>query len=79
VAERGKPTANAVAALHYAAELAPQDLELAMQSALQHVRDGAPQKARPALIRIAQNPHGGERSAKAAALLASLDAGKPAP
>ena len=79
VAEHGKPSPNAVAALHYAAELAPQDLELALQSALQHVRDGAPQKARPALIRIAQNPHGGERSAKAAALLARLDAGKSTP
>ena len=79
LSERHKPTANAIAALHYAAELAPQDLDLAMQSALQHVRDGAPQKARPALIRIAQHPHGGERSAKAAALAASLDAGKPAP
>ena len=79
VADGGKPTQNAIAALHYAAELAPQDLDLAMQSALQHLRDGAPQKARPALVRIAQNPHGGERSAKAAALVASLDAGKPAP
>ena len=79
VADGGKPTGNAIAALHYAAELAPQDLDLAMQSALQHLRDGAPQKARPALIRIAQNPHGGERSAKAAALVASLDAGKPTP
>ena len=79
VAERRKPTANAIAALHYAAELAPQDLDLALLSALQHVRDGAPQKARPALIRFAQTPHGGERSAEAAALVARLDAGKPAP
>ena len=78
-AERRRPTANAIAALHYAAELAPQDLDLVLQSAMQHSLDGAPQKARPALIRVAQHPHGGERSAKAAALVARLDAVKLAP
>ena len=77
--ERRPPTANAIAALHYAAELAPQDLGLALQSALQHLADKEPSKARPALVRIAQHPHGGELSQKAAALAASLDAVKPAP
>lgn len=74
-----RPTANAIAALHYAAELAPQDLSLTMQSALQHVSDGELLKARPALLRIAQQPHSEDLSDKAAALIASLDAGKPAP
>jgi tetratricopeptide (TPR) repeat protein len=77
--ERVRPTANAIAALHYAAELAPQDLDLSLESALQHVRDGEGAKARPALVRAAQHPHGGELSAKATALIAIIDAGKIVP
>ena len=61
--ERARPTANAIAALHYAAELAPQDLDLSIELALQHLADGEGAKARPALVRAAQHPHGGERSA----------------
>ena len=77
--ERARPTANAIAALHYAAELAPQDLDLSIESALQHLADGEGAKARPALVRAAQHPHGGERSARARTLIAGIDAGKTPP
>ena len=78
-AQRVRPTANAIAALHYAAELAPQDLDLSLELALQHVADGDGAKARPALVRAAQHPHGGALSARATALIALIDAGKPVP
>lgn len=78
-AQRARLTDNAIAALHYAAELAPQDLGLSLESALQHVADGEGAKARPALVRIAQHPHGGQPSAMATALIARIDAGKLGP
>ena len=68
----GKPTANAIAALHYAAELAPQDLALRMQSARQYIADGQPAKARRMLVPVAYSPHGGRLSEEAQRLLDTL-------
>lgn len=68
----GRPTANAIAALHYAAELAPQDLGLRMQSARQYLADGQPAKARRMLVPVAYSPHGGRLSEQAQRLLDSL-------
>ena len=68
----GRPTANAIAALHYAAELAPQDLALRLQSARQYLTDGQPAKARRMLIPVAYSPHGGRLADEAQRLLGTL-------
>ena len=68
----GRPTANAIAALHYAAELAPQDLALRMQSARQYLADGQPAKARRMLVPVAYSPHGGRLADEAQRLLDTL-------
>ena len=70
----GKPTANAIAALHYAAELAPQDLGLRLQSARQYLADGQPAKARRMLAPVAYSPHGGRVVEEAQRLLQQLGA-----
>lgn len=72
-----RPTENAVAGMHYAASLAPQDLGLAMNSASQYLRDGNPEKARPVLVMVTQHPHGEALSDQAEKLLAAIDRGSP--
>jgi Flp pilus assembly protein TadD len=73
--DTGRPNANAIAALHYASDLAPQDLGLRMQSALQYMRDGKPAEARKALAPVAYNPHGGSIAKTARAAMEKIDAG----
>ncbi len=73
--ESGRPSANAVAALHYASDLAPQDIGLRMQSAYQYLRDGKLPEARKALVPVAFDPHGGSASKSAQASIAKIDAG----
>lgn len=73
--DSGRPTANAVAALHYASDLAPQDIGLRMQSAYQYLRDGKLAEARKALVPIAFDPHGRAASKSAQAAIAKIDAG----
>lgn len=75
VAAGSRPTANAVAALHYASNLAPQDASLRLNSALQHLRDQEGKKARQALAPIAFDPHGGEAAAIARAIIVKIDSG----
>src|SRR5437868_1545321 len=58
VTEGIRPTKNAIAALHYASDLAPQDTGLRMNSALQYLRDGNTAEAKRALTVIAYDPHG---------------------
>jgi predicted Zn-dependent protease len=60
VREGRRPTANAIAALHYASDLAPQDLGLRMNSALAYLNENKAAEARQALIPIAYDPHGGD-------------------
>ncbi|QIK95594.1 hypothetical protein G7076_03065 [Sphingomonas sp. HDW15A] len=64
-----RPTANAIAALHYSAELAPHDLGLRLQSARQYLVDGKVGQARRMLIPVAYSPHGGKLADEAQELL----------
>jgi Flp pilus assembly protein TadD len=74
--EEGRtPTANASEGLATAMALAPQDMELRMMMAHQHLVDGKAAPARAALAPIAFNPHGGKASQSAAAAIAQLDKG----
>ena len=69
------PTANAIAALHYASDLAPQDTGLRITSAMQYLSDGKPADARHALIAVAYDPHGGGTARMARAMIDKIDAG----
>ena len=73
--DSGRPTPNAIAALHYASDLAPQDIGLRMQSAYQYLRDGKLAEARKALVPIAYDPHGQSAAKSAQAAIAKIDAG----
>lgn len=75
VRDSGRPTPNAVAALHYASDLAPQDIGLRMQSAYQYLRDGKLSQARKALVPVAFDPHGRAAAKSAQAAIAKIDAG----
>jgi tetratricopeptide (TPR) repeat protein len=75
VRDTGRPTANGIAALHYASDLAPQDLGLRMQSAYQYLRDGKLPEARKALLPVAFSPHGGSIAKIARAAMDRIDAG----
>ena len=70
-----RPTANAIAALHYASDLAPQDGGLRINSAMQYLRDGKLKEARAALIPIAYDPHGRQNAAAARSMIVLIDAG----
>ena len=75
-ARQGIPvTANAVAALHYASDLAPQDSGLRMTSALQYLADGKVTDGRRALAPIAYDPHGGNYAKLARQVIAKVDGG----
>lgn len=70
-----KPTPNAVEGLTYAMELAPQDGELRMNVARQHLIDGKGPEAKAALGPVAFAPHGGEQAEFARAVVDAIDAG----
>jgi tetratricopeptide (TPR) repeat protein len=69
------PTPNAIAALHYASVLAPQDLGLRLNSALAFLTEGKASDARRELIPVAYYPHGGGASELARKILGRVDAG----
>jgi hypothetical protein len=73
--QRRNPTPNAVAALHYASSLAPQDLGLRLNSAYRHMVAGNIAEARKALVPIAYDPHGDAWALRARQIIARLDAG----
>jgi Flp pilus assembly protein TadD len=73
--ERVRPTANAIAALHYASELAPQVGDLRMNSAMAYLNEGKLPDAKHALTPIAYDPHGGELSKLARKIIYKIDAG----
>ena len=54
-----RPTANAIAALHYASRLAPQDAGLRMNSAVAYLNERKVDEARKEIAPIAYDPHGG--------------------
>jgi Flp pilus assembly protein TadD len=70
-----RPTANALAALHYASDLAPQDLGLRMNSAMAYLAHGKPTEGRRRLQPVAYNPHSKELAAAARAVIQKIDAG----
>lgn len=73
--EGQRPTANAVAALHYASDLVPQDVGLRMNSALQFLRDSDLKAARRRLAPIAFDPHGRTMAEAARKMIDKIDAG----
>jgi tetratricopeptide (TPR) repeat protein len=75
VAEGVRPTSNAIAALHYASDLAPQDEGLRMNSAVQYLNEGKLAEAKHALTVIAYDPHGNELSKVARTIIEKIDAG----
>lgn len=70
-----RPSPNAIAALHYASELAPQDLGLRFNSALQYLADQKPKEARRALVPVAYHPHEQGISKMARSMIERIDAG----
>jgi len=70
-----RPTPNAIEALHYASNLAPQDLGLRMNSAVAYLNQGKLQQARLTLVPVAYSPHGGGMSEEARRMIARIDAG----
>jgi Flp pilus assembly protein TadD len=75
VEEGVKPTANAIAALHYASDLAPQDSGLRMTSAVEYLVEGKTAEAKRALIPVAYDPHGRELTQIARSILGKIDTG----
>ncbi len=73
-AQRKVPSPLAVQGLERAAELAPYDLALRMNLALQQLRDGRAEAARLNLMPVAYAPHGGRMAAAARAVLDKLAA-----
>jgi tetratricopeptide (TPR) repeat protein len=76
VREGVRPTANAIDALHYASNLAPQDVGVRMNSALAYLNEGKTKEARETLVPVAYSPHGGGASAAARRVIARIDAGE---
>ena len=75
VRDTGRATANSIAALHYAANLAPQDFGLRMQSAYQYLQDNKLAEARKTLVPVAYSPHGGGTASAARTAIERIDAG----
>jgi tetratricopeptide (TPR) repeat protein len=75
VAEGLPPNDNAIAALHYASELAPQDEGLRLNSAVQYLSAKRPAEARRALIPVAYDPHGGDIAQMARTMIGKIDSG----
>ncbi len=63
------PTANAVAAIRYASELAPQDMGLRLTAGKSYLADGKKAEARRVLIPVAYYPHGGRLADEARKLI----------
>jgi hypothetical protein len=70
-----RPNANAIAALHYASDLAPQDLGLRMNSAMVYLGDGKSAAARAALVPLAYDPHGQDLAQVARQMITRIDTG----
>ena len=68
------PTANALAALHYASVLAPQDEGLRLTSAFAFLNERKFPEAKMELLPIAYDPHGGEGATSARKAIERIDA-----
>jgi tetratricopeptide (TPR) repeat protein len=69
------PTDNAIAALHYASDLAPQDTGVRMNSAIAYLHEGKLKEAKSTLSVVAYSPHGGDASDLAKRMMADIEAG----
>lgn len=69
------PTNNAIAALHYASDLAPQDEGVRMNSAIAYLNEGKVEDAKSTLSVVAYSPHAGEIGDIAKRMMADIDAG----
>ena len=75
IRDSGRPSPNAIAALHYASDLAPQDYGWRMLSAYQYLESGKLSDARRVLVPIAYAPHSGEAGRRAQLALGKIDVG----
>lgn len=75
VHEGTRPTANAINALHYASDLAPQDVSVRMNSAIAYLVESKPKDARATLSVVAYSPHAGEAAEVAKRMMTDIDAG----
>jgi hypothetical protein len=76
VEEGLRPNANALSALHYASDLAPQDLGVRMNSAIAYLNEGKDKEARATLTVVAYSPHADSAGDVARRMIAAIDAGK---
>ena len=72
-----RPTDNALAALHYASDLAPQDLGVRMNSAIAYLNEGKAKEARATLTVVAYSPHVEQMGDVAKQMIAAIDSGNP--
>jgi len=70
-----RPNENAIAALHYASDLAPQDIGVRINSAIAYLHEGKLKDARRALVPVAYSPHAGEAASVARRMIVKIDAG----
>lgn len=70
-----RPDENALAALHYASDLAPQDFGVRMSSAVAYLNEGKLPEARSALTVVAYSPHAGTLAETARHMIADIDSG----
>jgi Flp pilus assembly protein TadD len=73
--EGKRPTPNALAALHHASDLAPQDYGVRLNSALAYLQEGKTKEARQALVAVAYSPHAEGAADAARRMIARIDAG----
>jgi predicted Zn-dependent protease len=71
-----RPTDNAIAAMHYASDLVPQDMGLRMNSAVAYLNENKLTEARATLAPVAYSPHSEGAGEVARRLIAAIDAGK---
>lgn len=69
------PTKNAIEALHYASNLAPQDLNVRMNSAVAYLNENKLKEAKATLTPVAFSPHGGGIAEEARRMIERIDAG----
>lgn len=70
-----RPTDNAIGALHYASDLAPQDIGVRMNSAIAYLEEGKLKDARATLTVVAYSPHADQAADVAKRMMADIDAG----
>lgn len=75
VLEGVRPSEDAIAAMHYASDLVPQDGGLRMNSAIAYLNENKLKEARATLAPVAYAPHGGEAAEAAQAMIAKIDQG----